>query len=253
MTDVNGPVDRYLDELFDRLAGTGHAGRRALAEAEDHLRAAATDAAAHGVPPAQAEADAVARFGPPARIAAQLRGIHGRTTLDAGVSAVMLAGGLALLALGATYLITAVEMAVLLRMQPEWEPYCPSYVSQGFSQGCSMSVPAMHDNGWAATLAGLLGTLALLARWQAVRRGWLPPAPRRFPLLCAGLFAVAAVALFVLPTTPADPGILSAGGRLRVEYGPGLRPTIIASGVALLASIAAGLWHLVRLRHVRPG
>ena len=32
-------VDRYLDALFDRLAGTGAAGRRALAEAEDHLPA----------------------------------------------------------------------------------------------------------------------------------------------------------------------------------------------------------------------
>jgi hypothetical protein len=34
-------VDRYLDEMFDRLAGTGSAGRRALAETEDHLRASA--------------------------------------------------------------------------------------------------------------------------------------------------------------------------------------------------------------------
>jgi hypothetical protein len=45
-----GPVDRYLDDLFDALAGTGGAGRRALAEAEDHLRAATADRMADGVP-----------------------------------------------------------------------------------------------------------------------------------------------------------------------------------------------------------
>jgi hypothetical protein len=30
-------IERYLDELFDQLAGTGAAGRRALMEAEYHL------------------------------------------------------------------------------------------------------------------------------------------------------------------------------------------------------------------------
>ena len=47
MTDellTDGPVERYLDALFDRLAGTGQAGRRSLVEAEDHLRAAAAAA-----------------------------------------------------------------------------------------------------------------------------------------------------------------------------------------------------------------
>ena len=37
----DGPAERYLDALFDRLTGTGNAGRRSMAEAEDHLRTAA--------------------------------------------------------------------------------------------------------------------------------------------------------------------------------------------------------------------
>ena len=37
-------IERYLDELFDQLAGTGAAGRRALMEAEYHLRAVGADA-----------------------------------------------------------------------------------------------------------------------------------------------------------------------------------------------------------------
>ena len=39
-------IEWYLDELFDQLAGTGAAGRRALMEAEYHLRAVGADAMA---------------------------------------------------------------------------------------------------------------------------------------------------------------------------------------------------------------
>ncbi|WP_432991029.1 hypothetical protein [Dactylosporangium sp. CA-233914] len=60
-----GPVDAYLDDMFDRLAGTGAAGRRMLTETEDHLRSASADARARGLDPTAAEREAVARFGPP--------------------------------------------------------------------------------------------------------------------------------------------------------------------------------------------
>ncbi|MEV0217523.1 permease prefix domain 1-containing protein [Micromonospora sp. NPDC050695] len=74
--EAPGDVDRHLDEMFNRLAGTGAAGRRALAEVEDHLRDAVADELTQGVPARQAERNAVARFGPPARIAGQLRRAH---------------------------------------------------------------------------------------------------------------------------------------------------------------------------------
>ena len=66
-------IERYLDELFDKLAGTGAAGRRALTEAEYHLRAVAVGAMARGLPEDQAEHEAVSRFGPPALVARKLR------------------------------------------------------------------------------------------------------------------------------------------------------------------------------------
>ena len=47
-------IEWYLDELFDQLAGTGAAGRRALMEAEYHLRAAAAGAMTRGLPDDQA-------------------------------------------------------------------------------------------------------------------------------------------------------------------------------------------------------
>jgi hypothetical protein len=56
-------IEWYLDELFDQLAGTGAAGRRALMEAEYHLRAVAADAMTRGLPEDQAGHEAVSRFG----------------------------------------------------------------------------------------------------------------------------------------------------------------------------------------------
>ena len=76
-------IERYLDELFDQLAGTGAAGRRALLEAEYHLRAVAADAITRGLSQDQAEHEAVGRFGPPALVARTLRSA-GR--LNRGVS-----------------------------------------------------------------------------------------------------------------------------------------------------------------------
>ncbi len=60
----DGPVEQYLDEMFDRLAGTGPAGRRMLAEAESHLLAAAEEGRARGLDAEAAEVEAIDRFGP---------------------------------------------------------------------------------------------------------------------------------------------------------------------------------------------
>ncbi|GAA3206286.1 permease prefix domain 1-containing protein [Dactylosporangium siamense] len=72
MTTAQSPVERYLDEMFDRLAGTGAPGRRMLAEAESHLLAATEDGIGRGLDPETAERDAVARFGAAAEIARQV-------------------------------------------------------------------------------------------------------------------------------------------------------------------------------------
>ena len=69
-------VERYLDELFDHLAGTGGAGRRALTETEDHLHSATADLVAAGLTDDQAADRAVERFGDARRIARDLRVVH---------------------------------------------------------------------------------------------------------------------------------------------------------------------------------
>ena len=97
-------VERYLDEMFDRLAGTGAAGRRALAETEDHLRAAVAAGLAEGLPDQQAEHEAVIRFGSAARIAGQVVRVHRRGPVRAAASAAWLVVGVGLSWLGVMFL-----------------------------------------------------------------------------------------------------------------------------------------------------
>ena len=88
-------IEWYLDELFDQLAGTGAAGRRALIEAEYHLSAAAADAMARGLPQDQAEHEAVSRFGLPALVARKLRSAQGAGRSRRAMSTAWLLAGLA--------------------------------------------------------------------------------------------------------------------------------------------------------------
>ena len=62
-------IDAYLDRLFDHLSGTGSRGRRVLIEAQAHLEEAVERAVAAGQPRADAERDAIRRFGTPEEIA----------------------------------------------------------------------------------------------------------------------------------------------------------------------------------------
>ena len=160
-------IERYLDELFDKLAGTGAAGRRALMEAEYHLRAVAADAMTRGLPEDQAENEAVSRFGSPALVARKLRSA-GR--LNRAVSTAWLLAGLAACGLGAAYLAAA--------WWHTWQtPNC--YVA--LAPGCytaGMLVPRITT----ATMFAAAGTALLLGRWLAVRYAALTSSRRRLAL-----------------------------------------------------------------------
>jgi hypothetical protein len=208
MSAEAGPVDRYLDDLFDRLAGTGAAGRRALAEVEDHLRAAADQGEALGRSRYDAEQRAVAAFGPPDAVAAGLRAVHRPDAwLRPTFAGAWLAGGLGLVAVGASGLVaevlgrifgpefvagdapgvtyTAARCAEFLRLFPR-------------AGGCAGAAAMDH---WGEVvqfrvLAGVLGLLALavfgLARRRTPLRGaaWRPP-PGAVAVPMGALFAVA--------------------------------------------------------------
>ena len=160
-------IERYLDELFDQLAGTGAAGRRALIEAEYHLRAVAADAMTPGLPEDQAEHEAVSRFGPPALVARKLRSA-GR--LNRAVSAAWLLAGLAACGLGAAYLAAA-------WWHTRQAPDC--YVA--LAHGCYTSGMLVTRITTATTFAAA-GAALLLGRWLAVRYAALTPARRGLAL-----------------------------------------------------------------------
>jgi hypothetical protein len=160
-------IERYLDELFDQLAGTNAAGRRALMEAEYHLRAVAADAVARGLPEDQAEHEAVSRFGLPALVARALRSA-GR--LNRAVSTGWLLAGLAGCGLGATYLAAA-----------WWHTWQTPACTVALSYGCYTTGMLVTRITTATTIAAT-GAALLLGRWLAVRYAALTSSRRRFVL-----------------------------------------------------------------------
>ena len=60
----DGPIEDYLDELLRRTRADARTTRRLLDEAGDHLYSAADELGRAGLSRADAEAEAVRRFGP---------------------------------------------------------------------------------------------------------------------------------------------------------------------------------------------
>jgi hypothetical protein len=207
MNPETGPVDRYLDELFDRLAGTGAAGRRALAEAEDHLRAAADRGEALGLSRTEAEQRAVTSFGTSDAIAADLRAVHRPDAwLRPAFAGAWLAGGLGFVAIGASGLVAEVFGRVF---GPQFvagdgpgvtytADRCEQYLRLFPGAGGCAGAAAMDHWGEVVqfrVLAGVLGLLALAAFGLARRRTPFGDAAWRLP---RGAVAVPLGALFAV-------------------------------------------------------
>lgn len=163
-------IEWYLDELFDQLAGTGAAGRRALIEAEYHLRAAATDAMAAGLPQDEAEHEAISRFGPPALVARKLRSAQGPRRSNRAVSMAWLLAGLAGCGLGVAYLLTA-----------WWQTWQVPTCAVALSYGCQTTGMLETRIITAMTIAAA-GVALLLSRWFAARYTTLIPGRRELAL-----------------------------------------------------------------------
>jgi len=211
-------IERYLDELFDRLAGHGAAGRRALTEVEDHLRTAATDAVASGLAVDQAEHAAVTRFGSPAMVARQMRSADGATRRNRASSAAWLLAGLALVGLGTAYLVSSRRMV----LQP---------------QDCAVLLTSscyirdhLANSTASAVIAAAAGTALLLARWLAVRYARLAPARRGFAFTAVLMLVLTAVFLGIMGWPPV----------LHVLFLSG-RPSAILIAVALIDCVAVAV------------
>jgi hypothetical protein len=163
-------IEWYLDGLFDQLAGTGAAGRRALMEAEYHLRTTAADAMTRGLPEDQAEHEAISRFGPPALVARKLRSAQGHGRLNRAASTGWLLAGLAGCGLGTAYLFMV-----------WWHSWQIPACTVALSYGCYTTGMVVTRITTATTIAAA-GAALLFGRWLAVRYAVLTSSHRGFVL-----------------------------------------------------------------------
>jgi len=206
-----GPVERHLDDLFDRLAGTGTVGRRTLAEADDHLRATTAEGVAGGHGQLAAEQAAVARFGDNGPTAAEIKAVHYGpwVWLRPAFVGGWMAGGVGLLAVGLSGLLAellghlygpafvagdAPGVTYTAERCADYFEYFPN------ATNCAAAA-AEHHWGEVVTgrvAVGVLGLLALLVLWAARAtsrlgsRPWTPPrlavaVPLAVAFLAAGL------------------------------------------------------------------
>jgi hypothetical protein len=173
-------IEWYLDELFDQLAGTGAAGRRALKEAEYHLRATAADAMTRGLPEDQAEHEAVSRFGPPALVARNLRAAHRGGPVSRALSAAWLLAGSTICGLG---LYSVLPFLVAVGHHGWAAPDC----TVSLAQDCYLLGGPVKPLSSAAAVV-VAGVVLHLCRWLAVRYAGLTTIRRMLARLpaCAG-------------------------------------------------------------------
>jgi hypothetical protein len=165
-------IERYLDELSERLAGTGAAGMRVLIEAEAHLYAAADDAMAQGLREDQAEHEAVSRFGPPALVARKLRAAHGGGAVSRALSAAWLLAGSTICGLG---IYSMLPFLVAVGHHGWATPDC----TVSLAPDCYLLGGPVRPLSSAAAVV-VAGAVLLLCRWLVVRYAGLTPIRRMF-------------------------------------------------------------------------
>jgi hypothetical protein len=186
-------IDSYLDDLFDRLGGTGGAGRRLLLESEDHLRTAASEAMARGSTREEAESSAVESFGSVHDIVKDLRQpITAARVAMTAISAMWVSIGALAMVAGVSYLtFFAGTRGVLFGHSAD------AICGADSATAAPMSVCGSHSV--APLTIGLVlvtsGGFAILIRVALTRRHLLPRAGGRLVMLGAALFAFLALAV----------------------------------------------------------
>ncbi|HEY3503748.1 MAG TPA: permease prefix domain 1-containing protein [Actinocatenispora sp.] len=233
---MTNDVDRYLDRLFDRLAGTGSAGRRALVEVEDHLHAAVAERVDGGMSPDAAEHAALTAFGDVRMVARKLRAGHRRERIVVAASGVWLSGGLACAVAALSFLLTLADRWWVWSRGPSWGD-CVGGLP------CDPAGQSPYLLGIGLSFA-VVATLLLVGRGLLRRRARLAPSGRRLPVLLAAVCAVLTPAML---TSLGDP--FAVNDAIVGAAGPGLFLTVVASSVTAVATVAAVVW--AGLRHRR--
>lgn len=254
-------VENYLDRLFDLLAGSGAAGRRALVEIEGHLCEATEEGVAGGLPRPAAERAAIARLGPVEQTAGGLLSSLERPGLRVIrrqiVGAAWLLGSAGALSVGIAGLfawpVAARFGKDLIAADPPAEVLPASrcrYLLEYYPNagGCQAASVAHHAeelvrNGLAL---GLLGAVALTMFWFARRGGRL----RRYAVTPpAGIVAAVGTTMF-----GAAAAVLIESGASRLHAGArwGAGWSLVA-GMAALPAFAVFAARLLRDLRLRSG
>ena len=226
-------IDRYLDELFDRLAGTGAAGRRTLAEVETHLHEAVDGLVESGVAPADAEREAIRRFGPPPTVAAAIRRAHGGGLL-ANVAAVWLFVGLITGAVAIGSFASAASVAYLA-WRDESGTRC---VGDCYQSG------AMNANLDRGVFLAVCAMVAISAWFTIIKRWPLAQAGRRFPYRAGAVLI--AVGLAILAGTAGSQDLVVLAPQ------PGLKPGLFVAAAVALMGVGVIAWGAGRSRRSWP-
>ncbi|HZQ38670.1 MAG TPA: permease prefix domain 1-containing protein [Dehalococcoidia bacterium] len=216
-----GLIDEYLDRLAAELRLDGRRVRRVLLEAEDHLREAAQQFSADGLPWRDAEQRAIDRFGSPRTVAHRFAAEERRAALPAiGVELVLALGllfGVGMSAIGASGLVAGVFGAVFGKSFVSGDTNgvtyvparCADFLSYFPNAGSCEAAATAHHFGEVVTYriaAGVLGLLALGGCWWLRRRlgregrGALPEGFTA--TVGAALFGLAALALLGMGGLP---------------------------------------------------
>jgi hypothetical protein len=218
MRDGHDLIDAYLDELLVELRSAPRLARRALAEAEDHLREGAAEAGAAGASPEDAQRVAIERFGSPRLVARRFRRAGEDVSVFArsGVAALQVVG-FGLTAIGFSGVVV---FAMLLLLGPSYvmgytvRPAGPSGLCQDLLQmypsapSCASAFQESvlgDDVVWrlvpGAVGIAVLGVLWLVSRRWIGRRLLLPSRSSAWILIVAGIVVATSLA------TGQDPGI----------------------------------------------
>ncbi len=246
----DSPIEDYLDELLAAcLPGRVRETRHLLAETEAHLRDSATDAEARGLDPHAAEADAVARFGPAAALAAAERAVQTTSLRDLArqcTSSGLLMAAIGGIAVGVSGLFALVMDLVaggrFLVDPPAGSALSASNCARwlaGAQHGTTCVQAGLSD--WASDTilvrlaAGFAGVIALLSYFVA-RRWWSRRGTR--PGLPPVVVETAAVLAF------GAAGVWLAGlgiDRVVIASGHGSGQWLSAAPVALAIAIVFGV------------
>lgn len=180
------PIEDYLDELLRRTRADARTTRRLLDEASHHLHAATTELEAGGMPPQDAETEAVRRFGPVTPIVRATSRRSFAALASETLRAALFLAGCGLVAIGISGLV-----ALVMNL---W--FGRSFVGgvRFFAdQGASINETA-DDAVVLRVIAGLVGLLMLLGYLAMRRHAKFPP------VLPAGLVEALGAAAFAAGT-----------------------------------------------------